>query len=56
MFVNSSIEHVMFECTAKDVIRQKYRIIIMEVCLVQLIVAMNRMLISERSGVWLDGL
>ena len=38
-FVNNSIENVMFECTAKDVIRQKYWMMVMEVYPV----AMNRM-------------
>ena len=42
MFVNSSIKHVVFECSAKDVIRM-----VMKVCPVQIIVAINRMSIYE---------
>ena len=36
MFVNSLIENDMFKCTAKDVTRQKYWMMVMEVCPVQL--------------------
>ena len=55
MFVNSSIEHVMFECTANNVTRQKYWMMVMEVCPVQLIFAMNRMPIYERCVFILNG-
>lgn len=55
MFVYRSIEHVMFECTVKEGIREKYWMVVMEVCPVQLIVAMNRMSIYERCVFILNG-
>ena len=43
----SSIKYVMFEFTAKDMIRQKLWMMVMDVCRVQVIVTLNRMFIYE---------